>query len=76
MSLRGRAGKCALLDGLISSTRHGESRSLVALEIVFGLSAGAPLGRFLIGLAVATAWVAVVLALLAAGPLRRRTYAR
>src|SRR3712207_9237724 len=27
--LRGRAGECALLDGLVSAVRRGESRSLV-----------------------------------------------
>jgi DNA-binding CsgD family transcriptional regulator len=114
MSLLGRAGECALLDGLIADIRRGESRSLVlrgeagigktallqylvesapdvtvvravgvesemelpfaslhqlcwpmldrlqrlpspqcrALEIVFGLSAGAAPDRFLVGLAV------------------------
>src|SRR4051794_14385328 len=113
-SLRGRAGECALLDGLVADIRQGKSRSLMlrgeagigktalldhltesasdltvawaagvesemelafaglqqlcapmldrrarlpvpqrqALEIVFGLSAGAPPDRFLVGLAV------------------------
>ena len=112
--LRGRAGECALLDGLVAAVRRGESRSLVlrgeagigktalleyliesvpdlnvaravgvesemelpfaslhqlcapmldrrdrlpapqryALQVVFGLSAGAPPDRFVVGLAV------------------------
>jgi ABC-type transport system involved in cytochrome c biogenesis ATPase subunit len=63
--LRGRTHERALLDDLVSAIRRGESRSLVlrgetgigktALEIVFGLSAGAAPGRFLVGLGVLSA---------------------